>query len=360
MNSFGQNLRLHIAGESHGPGIGIMVDGMPPGLAVDLPAMQARLDARRPGTSKLVSARQEADQVQIKSGVYEDKTTGAPVLLWIDNQDTRSKDYSELRRKPRPGHSDWVNNVWSNGHYDHRGGGHSSGRLTACLVAAAALVEPMLAQQGIRVASHLASAGDVAGDFNGNAEAMQTAVDDSPVYTATGLDAEMVAAIEAARNAKDSIGGQVQLQADGVPVAWGAPFFDSIESQLAHMLFAVPAVKGVEFGAGFAATQMTGSQHNDGYRLQAGKVAPASNHAGGILGGRSTGAPITGRVAIKPTSSIFQPQPTVDLESGEEATLELKGRHDPCIAIRAVPVVRACVELVLADFLLQARMEGHA
>lgn len=362
MNAWGRRLRMQIVGESHGEGVGILLDGVPPGIPVDPDRIQTDMDARRPGTGPLVSQRNESDRPRLLSGTFEDKTTGAPLLVWIANEDTRSKDYSELRRKPRPGHSDLVARFWSRGHYDHRGGGHYSGRLTAGLVAAAALLRPLLEAEGIEVAASLHQVGAEAGpDLDLTAPAIRDRVAASGVHTAhADLEESFLEAIDGARRAKDSIGGVVRFQADGVPAAWGDPFFDPVESTLAHILFAVPAVKGVSFGAGFGAPAMHGSVHNDPYRMQDGRPVPVTNHAGGVLGGRTTGAPVWGDVAVKPASSIFQPQDTVDLDAGEDAVLELAGRHDPCIAVRAVPVVRACVELALLDLLLLARQEGHA
>ncbi len=360
MNTFGRRLRLHIMGESHGEGVGIVLDGVPPGLAVDHALIARRMGERRPGQSTLTTQRNESDAVHIMTGVYQERTTGAPITLWIGNDDTRSKDYSGLLRTPRPGHSDWVASVWARGHHDHRGGGHYSGRLTAPIVAAAALLEPWLAAQDITVGAHVHQVGNVAGpDAEIPVAAMESATD-SVVHTAHAATEEaFITAIEAARKDGDSLGGIVAWRAEGVPVAWGDPFFDSIESHLAHLLFSVPAVKGVEFGQGFAAAMMKGSEHNDAYAMQDDRVVTISNNSGGILGGRTTGMPIWGRVAIKPTSSIFQPQQSVDLEAGTPATLHLKGRHDPCIAIRAAPVIRAAVLVGLADLALLARQEGH-
>lgn len=370
MNTFGRRLRLHILGESHGHGVGVVLDGVPPGVPVDDAAIAARMAQRRPGSGPLVSSRQESDEVHLSTGVHQGRTTGAPVTLWILNQDVRSQDYDAVRRTPRPGHSDWIAGVWARGHHDPRGGGHYSGRLTAPLVAAAALVQPLLDAQGIRVGAHLHQVGPHRGPEPGpdtgaqadlDAGTMQHAVATSPVLTAhADMEARFVKAIEDIRAERDSLGGSVAWRADGVPPAWGDPFFDSLESTLAHLLFSVPAVKAVGFGSGAAAAGMTGSQHNDPYTVQAGQVVPATNHAGGILGGRSTGAPLWGEVTLKPTASIFRPQATVDLHRMEPDTLELKGRHDPCVAVRAVPVVRAAVELVLTDHLLQALQEGHA
>ncbi|MGB0652621.1 MAG: chorismate synthase [Thermoplasmatota archaeon] len=363
MNQFGQRFRLSLFGESHGQGVGVTVDGVPAGLPFDLATVQADLDARRPGRNILVTQRQEPDQAEILAGVFRDHTTGAPLTLWIANQDQQSNAYRDLDVRPRPGHSDWVAGVRSKGHNDFRGGGHYSGRLTAGLVSAGAVAQMLLDEVGITVAAHLHQVADLAGpDHAHDVAALLEAVPKSMVYTGhRDLEGPFVAAIDQARRDKDSLGGIVEFVAEGLPVALGDPFFDSVESLLAHILFAVPAVKGVDFGDGFASVALAGSEHNDPYAVDdAGHVHPTTNHAGGILGGLTTGAPLRGRVAIKPTSSIFQPQQTVDLQKGEPATLELKGRHDPCIAIRAVPVVQACVRIVLADLLLLGRQEGLA
>lgn len=361
MNTFGRRLRAHILGESHGMGVGVVLDGVPPGLPVDPDRVAARMGERRPGTGPLVSSRDEADEVHLSSGIFQDRTTGAPVTLWILNQDTRSKDYAETRRKPRPGHSDLVARQWSRGFYDHRGGGHYSGRMTAPLVAAAALLEPMLETHGIQAGAHLNQVHDRAGPRGEiDVAAMRRAVPKSPVQTAhADLEAGFFEAIEGARRGKDSVGGVVEWRVEGVPEVLGDPFFDPVESVLAHLFFAVPAVKAVSFGAGEASAAMLGSEHNDAYRMQDGRPVPVTNHAGGVVGGRTTGAPLWGHVTIKPASSIFQEQDTVDLDAEEDATLTLKGRHDPCIAVRAVPVIRACAELALADLVLLARQEGH-
>lgn len=363
MNTHGRRLRLHLFGESHGPGVGCVLDGVPPGLPVDPAAVQAALDARRPGTGPLVSGRVEPDQAEFLSGVFQGKATGAPLCVWIANQDARSQDYAAIEHTPRPGHADHVARLWARGHHDPRGGGHYGGRLTAPLVAAGAVVQPLLAEAGIRCAAHLHQVGDLAGPADTvDAATMELLAARSPVRTAHGdLEEAFVARILAVRAEKDSVGGAVEFRAEGVPAAWGDPFFDSVESLLSHLLFAVPAVKGVSFGAGFAAVPMRGSAHNDPYVPDTARVLrPRTNHAGGILGGRTTGEPVWGHVAVKPASSVFVPQQSVDVRTGEPATLELKGRHDPCVAVRAVPVVRACLQLVMADLLLLARQEGHA
>lgn len=358
MNTFGRLFRVSLFGESHGEGVGVLVDGAPPGTAVDLATLQAALDARRPGASALVTQRKEPDRAQVLSGVLRGRATGAPIAVWIANHDAQSKPYADLARTPRPGHADWVNQVWSHGHADLRGGGHSSGRLTAGLVAAGAIADALLAPVGVTTGAHLHQVGPVAGSpGTASVAAMRRAK--GPVPTAhKGLAPRFAAAVEAARRAKDSVGGVVEFRAEGLPVGLGDPIVDALESTIAHLLFAVPAVKGVSFGSGFAAAAMRGSRHNDPYTVRKGKVTPATNHAGGILGGRSTGAPLWGHAAVKPASSIFVPQRTVDVRSTRAATLRLTGRHDPCIAIRAVPVVRSCISIALADAVLVGRAQG--
>ncbi len=359
MNSFGRLFRLSLFGESHGEGVGVLLDGVPPGLPLSTVMLQRDLDARRPG-GPLVSQRKEPDTSRILSGVLGGKATGAPVCVWIENHDVQSKPYADLARTPRPGHADWVNHVWSGGHADLRGGGHSSGRLTAGLVVAGTVAQAMLDAVGVTSAAHLHQVGPHRGpDGSRSVAQMRKAESSSAVKTAhESLEGAFTAEVEAARRAKDSVGGVVEFRAEGLPVGLGDPILDSLESTLAHLLFAVPAVKGVSFGAGFAAASMRGSEHNDAYVLRGGRVAPRTNHAGGLLGGRTTGAPIWGHVAVKPASSIAQEQDTVDLATGKPAKLTMTGRHDPCIAIRAVPVVRACLAIALADAVLLGRAQG--
>ena len=359
MNTFGRLLRVSLFGESHGLGVGVLVDGLPPGTPVDLAAMQRALDARRPGTSRLVTQRKERDHAQVLSGVLRGTATGAPIAVWIANEDAQSKPYADLGRTPRPGHADFTAQVWSHGHADLRGGGHSSGRLTAGLVAAGSLADALLAPAGITTGAHLHQLGERHGPAGQASVAAMRRAAKLPVPTAHKALAKPFAdAIEAARRAKDSVGGVVEFRAEGLPVGLGNPIVDALESTIAHLLFAVPAVKGVSFGAGFAAAAMRGSRHNDPYTVRAGKVTPATNHAGGILGGRSTGAPLWGHAAVKPASSIFLPQRTVDVRRKAPATLRLTGRHDPCITIRAVPVARACLSIALADAVLVGRAQG--
>ncbi|HUR63013.1 MAG TPA: chorismate synthase [Candidatus Thermoplasmatota archaeon] len=355
MNQVGRAFRLSLFGESHGAGVGVVVDGVPPGLALDAAHLQADLDRRRPGASPLVSQRREPDVPRILSGTFEGRTTGAPICVFIANQDADARPYEEARHVPRPGHADWTEHVRSHGFNDPRGGGHASGRLTAPLVAAGAIARLVLGP--VQVAAHLHQVHATAGPQDAfDAAGMARRAASSPVLTAhTDLEPAFVSAIDAARRDLDSVGGVVEFVAEGLPVGVGEPFFDSVESVLSHLLFAVPAVKGVEFGAGFGAARLRGSQHNDAFTVRAGAVAPATNHAGGLLGGRTTGEPLRGRVALKPASSLpGRPQRSVDLRTREPTELKLAGRHDPCVAVRAVPVVEACVRIALADLLLEA------
>lgn len=359
MNTFGRRFRVGLFGESHGVGVGVLVDGVPAGQPVDLEALQAALDARRPGTSALVSARKEPDRAQVLSGVHRGKATGAPLAVWIANEDVDSRAYADVATVPRPGHADWVNHAWSGGNADLRGAGHSSGRLTAGLVAAGALADGLLSPLGIACAAHVTQVGDVAGPAGPLSAAQMAKAHASPVGTAhKALQARMVAAVEAARAAGDSIGGVVAFAADGLPLGLGDPWMDPLESTLAHLFFAVPAVKAVSFGAGEGAATMAGSRHNDAYAIADGRIRPATNHAGGILGGRSTGERLWGQVIVKPSSSIAREQTTADLATGKSRKVKVTGRHDPCIAIRAAPVVAACLSIALADAVLLGREQG--
>lgn len=355
MNRLGRFLSFQICGESHGHGVGAILDGIPSGLPVSVERVQEKLDRRRPGQNRHTTKRNEADAIQIKSGVFHDKTTGAPILLWIDNKDTKSKHYDNIRRIPRPGHADWTGHVKFDGFQDPRGGGHFSGRLTAPLVAAGALAQEVLAHHQISVSAHLNQVGALSGPVNTvDVGTMAERVKTSSIQTAhADLEESFVQHIDEARTDHgNSIGGAIEFRAEGLPVGLGEPWAMSVESHLSQYLFSIPAIKGVSFGAGFDAVKMRGSEHNDAYRMEDGVVRVQSNHAGGVLGGITTGAPLWGSVAVKPTSSIFHAQDSVDIVSQENTTLEIKGRHDPIIAVRAVPVVEAAIALGLADLLL--------
>lgn len=356
MNTFGRRYRVSFVGESHGEMVGVVVEGAPPGVPFGPEDVQPQLDRRRPGQSLLTTQRKEADRVRIRSGVFEGKTTGAPILMEIANEDARSQDYEDFRRFPRPGHADYPARERFEGHHDPRGSGIFSGRLTACWVMAGALADKILRARGIEIAAHAVRIGHVATDAQLDVAAIRKGVEATPARCAVyGLAQDMVDAVEAARKMGDSVGGVVECVVEGLPVGVGEPLMDSVESMLAHALFAVPAVKGVEFGDGFRLSERRGSEVRDEWTMREGRLTPAANHNGGALGGMTTGAPLRFRAAFKPTSSIPSAQRTVDLETGEPASLRVKGRHDPCIVPRAVPVVESLAACVLLDLLLARR-----
>ena len=333
-SSYGDNIRITIFGQSHAPAIGVTIEGLPAGFTVDRAALQAFLDRRAPGRDPTATARREADEPEFLSGLVGDVTCGAPLTAIIRNANTRSQDYEELRAVPRPGHADWPAQVRFGGFQDVAGGGHFSGRLTAPLCIAGGIVLQILAQEGVSVQ---ARAERIAGETDPERQR---------------------AAILAAKAAGDSVGGVIAAEVRGLPVGVGDPMFGGLENRIAQAVFGIPAVKGIEFGDGFAASERRGSENNDPYRMVDGKVKPVTNHAGGILGGLSTGEPITFRVAIKPTSSIAIEQDSVNLQTGENARLRVHGRHDPCIVPRAVPCVEAAAALAVYDALLERRKEG--
>lgn len=355
-SEFGSHLRLSVFGQSHGRAIGVNIDGLPAGEAVDLDALNAFLSRRRPGTGPLSTARAEADTPVFLSGLAHGVTCGAPLCAIIENSDQHSSDYDELADKPRPGHADYT--AWAKwgGAADMRGGGHFSGRLTAPLCIAGGIAKQILARRGVFVGAHLLSVGavdDIPFPLHPTAD-LFAAVAEKP-FPALNDEAgqRMQDAILAVRQAGDSVGGVIECAAIGLPVGLGSPMFDGVENRLAAALFGIPAVKGVEFGAGFAAARLLGSENNDPFTVENGRVTTTSNHAGGILGGITSGMPITLRLAIKPTPSIARPQQTVSLSAMERAELTIRGRHDPCIAHRAVPVVEAVTATVLLDLLLE-------
>lgn len=356
-SEFGNTLRIGVFGESHGRAIGVTMQNLPAGEDVDLNALEAFLDRRKPGKNALSTARHEPDRPVFLSGLLEGKTTGSPLCAIIENRDARSRDYAELADKPRPGHADYTAYLKWVGQADMRGGGHFSGRLTAPLCIAGGIAKQILARKNIFVGAHLAAVAGIADEafplHPTQAQFDEIAGKDFPVIDdAKGCD--MQEAILAASHAGDSVGGVIECAAIGVPGGIGNPMFDGIENRLSAAIFGIPAVKGLEFGAGFAATTMHGSENNDPYRMDdAGSITTTTNHAGGILGGISTGQPIVLRVAMKPTPSIAKPQLTVSLSRMENAELIVHGRHDPCVAHRAVPVVEAVTALVLLDFLLE-------
>ncbi len=355
-SEFGRILRVSVFGQSHGRAVGVLLDGLPAGEAVDLEELQSFLNRRRPGGSPLSTARQEADAPVFLSGLKGGVTCGAPLCAVIENGDQRSKDYSELSDKPRPGHADYAAWVKWGGQADMRGGGHFSGRLTAPLCVAGGIAKQILARRGVFVGAHLAAVAGVPDrpfPLYPTAELFAAvAAKPFPVLD-DGAGEAMRAAILAAKEALDSVGGVIECAAIGVPPGLGEPMFGGVENRLAAVLFGIPAVKGVEFGAGFRAAELRGSENNDPFAAESGTVRTETNHAGGILGGITTGMPLVLRAAIKPTPSIGRTQQTVRLSAMENAELAIRGRHDPCIAHRAVPVVEAATAAVLLDMLLE-------
>ncbi len=338
-NTLGENFRIVTFGESHGPAVGVVIDGVMPGLPLTEADVQVELDRRRPGQSSLTSARAEPDRAEILSGVFEGRTTGAPICILVRNRDARPGDYEDLRDVFRPGHGDFT---WlaKYGIRDHRGGGRQSGRETVARVAAGAVARRMLARHGVRIVGHTVAAGGVVARVFDEA-----VIETHPVRCADPVAAEaMVAVIRDAARAGDSVGGVVEVRATGVPAGWGDPVFRKLDALLAGAMMSIGGVKGVEVGEGFAAAGMRGSDHND-------PITPSgfeTNHAGGILGGISSGAPIVVRLAVKPTASIALPQRTVDVH-GVPREVTVRGRHDPCLCPRVVPVAEAMMALVLAD-----------
>lgn len=361
-STWGNNLQLTIFGESHGPAIGVVVDGLPIGLSVDEEAVARDMARRAPGQDPTATARREADRVRIVSGLYRGHTTGAPLCGLIENTNVRSGDYEAMQRLMRPGHADYAGYVKYRGMNDPRGGGHFSGRLTAPLVFAGALCRQALAARGIEVGAHIASiAGveDAPMDPVGvDAQTLRALRDARFALLDPAREAAMRARVEEARLAGDSVGGSIEVAAVGVPAGLGAPFFDSLESTLAHLLFSIPAVKGVAFGDGFGLCAMRGSGANDAMRVQDGRVTCETNHNGGVTGGITNGMPVVCRVAVKPTPSIARPQRTVDVSCMADAQMEIRGRHDPCIVPRAVPVVESAMLLALTDLLLEEETRG--
>lgn len=350
-NQWGTALRLSIFGESHGPGIGIVIDGLPPGEAIDLEAVSREMARRAPGKSDLATPRRERDEVEVVSGLLEGRTTGFPVCGLIRNGDTRSRDYDS---RLRPGHADLTALLKYGGHADMRGGGHFSGRLTAGLVFAGSLAKQVLGRRGIAVYGRIRAVAGIADSaVPCEPEAYRRASERPlPVWDQAAGE-RMRAAILEAKAAGDSVGGVVEAAVFGVPPGLGEPFFRSVESEIASMLFSIPAVKGVEFGDGFALAAMRGSGANDPIEAEGGSYRTATNRCGGILGGISTGMPIVARACFKPTPSIGMEQDTVDGATGKPAKLQIGGRHDPCIVPRAVPVVEAGVALCILNLLLE-------
>ena len=344
----GTALRLSVFGQSHSEAIGMTLDGLPAGIPVDPEELQGFLNRRAPGQNDWSTPRREGDRPEFLCGLKDGRTCGAPLTAVIRNHNTRGKDYEQLRILPRPGHADYTAQVKYGGFQDYQGGGHFSGRLTAPLCVAGGIVLQMLKRQGITVRARVLRIADVEDE---SPFASSVAEKEFPtVSDEVGL--RMRKAISDARREGDSVGGIVECVIRGVPAGIGEPMFDGVENRIAQLMFAVPAVKGIEFGAGFAAAGMRGSENNDEFCLTEGQIRTRSNHAGGILGGITDGEEIVFRTAFKPTPSISRPQRSVNLETMREETLAITGRHDPCIVPRAVPVVEAAAAIALSDLIL--------
>lgn len=345
-------MRYMIFGESHGPAIGVVVEGVPAGLELDLEQVQRELDRRKPGQDPTATARKESDLVEVLSGVFEGRTTGAPLAMVIRNTDQHSKDYSSIRYTPRPSHGDYAGFIRSRGCQDYRGGGHFSGRLTAPLVAAGAVARQVLAGRGVQVGAHISSIYGICDAALDDPEELRAVAAKSFPVLDDGKGEEMRRAILEAKGEMDSVGGAIECAVTGLPAGLGAPDFGcNVEGIFSQHLFAVPAVKGVAFGAGVAFSLMRGSEANDPFAVEDGKVVTRTNHAGGVNGGITNGMPVVFEVTIRPTPSIALPQESVDLRTGEEVEMEIKGRHDPCIVPRAVPVIEAAAALAACEVL---------
>lgn len=355
MSVWGENLKIFVFGESHGPAVGIVVEGMKSGLKIDMDDVNRKMCKRSPGGA-YATPRKEADAVKILSGIYNGYTQGTPIAAVIENTNTKSSDYETLKNKLRPSHADYAAAVKYGGFADMRGGGHFSGRLTAPLVFAGALCAQALAREGVQVAARLYMAGGVYDtDMPYSKETAERLYQkDFPVYSDEAAEG-MKTAIEKARSEGDSIGGIAECFAIGLKNGLGGPLFEGVESRISSILFGIPGVKGMEFGGGFSLSAMCGSEANDTYMIaDNGSIITKTNHSGGILGGITTGMPLVVRAAFKPTPSIALMQDTVDLQAKTNTKISIQGRHDPCIALRGVYAVEACVAIALMDLMMEA------
>ncbi|MFC2010179.1 chorismate synthase [Chloroflexota bacterium] len=352
-NSLGKLFTITGFGESHGRCIGVVIDGCPAGLEISEEDIQKEVDKRKP-TSSIATTRAEEEKVEVLSGILGGHTTGAPVGLLIWNTDVDSSEYERIKSLPRPGHADYTAFIKYGGFNDYRGGGVFSGRITAAFVMAGAVAKKLLDKIGIEVLAHTVEIGCIKAAARGLDEIRSRAVT-NPLRCADSEAAEeMLKAVEQAKKESDSLGGIIEGMALNVPVGLGEPVFDSLEGDLSKALFAIPAVKGVEFGSGFSAAGKRGSENNDPFTIKDGKIITRTNNAGGILGGISNGMPVVVRVAVKPTSSVARKQDTVDIQAMKNTSIEVKGRHDACIVPRAVPAVEAMMAVILCDFAMRA------
>lgn len=361
-SSWGRQVVYSIFGESHGPSLGITIHHLPSGFKPDFDRIREDLDRRKPGTGIHATPRRENDDYEIISGVLNGKLTGAPLTIRFPNTDTRSKDYQNLSVTPRPSHADYSANIKYGGFNDGRGGGHFSGRLTAPMVFAGALVTQLLEKLGVSIGCRICRMGPVEDVPQALDEASINHIAKGELKTLTlpflskGAIEEVNALLTLLRSKGDSIGGQIEVCITGVPAGWGEPIFDSLESSIAHLMFSIPGIKAIEFGAGTEFSKLKGSEANDPWAFKEGRVQTLSNHSGGINGGISNGMPIQFKVTFRPISSISIPQRTVDLEHGTDKIIEIKGRHDPCIVPRACPVVEAITAMAILEAMLDQQI----
>ncbi|NMP37384.1 MAG: chorismate synthase [Clostridiales bacterium] len=357
-SEFGKAVKISIFGESHAAALGVVIDGLPAGESVDIESIKAFISRRSP-SGDYSTSRRESDEPEILSGVFRGKTCGSPLCIMFRNTDARPDDYSDFEHVPRPSHADYTAHVRYGGFNDFRGAGHLSGRLTLPLCAAGAICRDILSRRGVNIGAHIASISDV-NDEKFNSTDISEEVLGSlrasafPLLNPT-LEEKMRSRISAAHSAGDSLGGTIECAVTGFPCGVGSPLFDGIENRIASAVFAVPSVKGIEFGSGFAGSALTGSENNDAFLLHEGKIATRTNNSGGILGGISDGMPIVFRVALKPVPSIAVAQKTVDIENLRECEISIKGRHDACVVPRAVPCIEAAAAVTLLDMLICER-----
>lgn len=354
-STYGNKIKISVFGESHGNGIGVVIDGLPAGVKIDMDSVLVQMSRRAPGKDRTATPRKESDLPKVLSGMLGDALTGAPLCAVIENTNTRSGDYGNLLSCPRPGHSDYTAFVKYNGANDIRGGGHFSGRITAPIVFAGSICRQILSQKGIKIAAHINSIGNVADEpFN------PVSIDDALIdrlnessfaLIDNSVEEKMRSVVEDARMSLDSVGGTIECAVTGIEAGLGEPMFDGVEGVIAKAVFGVPAIKGIEFGKGFELSKLRGSQSNDPFRYKDGKIVTETNNCGGILGGITNGMPIIFRAAVKPTPSIAQKQKSVDLQKKENTELEVHGRHDPCIVPRAVPVIEAVTAIAIANLM---------
>ncbi len=360
MNVFGNIYKVMLIGSSHGNLVGVVIDGVPPAEEINIDEIEQDLRRRAPGQSKVTTQRKEKDKLIIEAGILNGKTTGEPVVAFVRNKDIDSSYYDEIKETPRPGHADYPAFVKYKGANDYRGGGRFSGRMTIGLVIAGSIAKQILRRRGVKFIAYTKEIGGILAPPDSSALSESFIYSDENIVRVANKDAinPIVQAIMDAKKQGDSLGGVVECQILGLPVGVGEPIFDSIESSLAHIAFSIPATKGIEFGSGFQAARMKGSEHNDPFVVENGEVKTITNNAGGILGGLSNGMPVIFRIAFKPTSSISKKQQTINKQTGELTELKVRGRHDPCIVPRAVPIVENSAAIVMLDLMLMGGFFG--